>query len=122
MNIASHYKLSHFMPWTRRYVYKMIILSIIPTAIFYFFGWHWLAIPWVPVALIGTATAFIAGFKNTQTYNRMWEARTIWGAIINSSRTFGIMTKDFIRANNKTEEAAMHQRLLYQSGGNCSRQ
>ncbi|CAH0215669.1 bestrophin family ion channel [Chryseobacterium sp. Bi04] len=113
MNTGSHYKLYQFIPWTRKKIYKMLILSIIPTALFYFLGWKWLAIPWVPVALLGTATAFISGFKNTQTYNRSWEARQIYGAIINNSRSFGILVKDFIRADDKTLEAAIHQQIIY---------
>lgn len=100
----------HFIPWTRTKIYKMLLLSILPTALFYFLGWNWLAIPWVPVALIGTATAFISGFKNTQTYNRTWEARQIYGSIINSSRTLGIMTKDFVRGDNEKE---LHKEILY---------
>lgn len=110
MNTSSHYKMHHFIPWTRTKIYKMLLLSILPTALFYFLGWNWLAIPWVPVALIGTATAFISGFKNTQTYNRTWEARQIYGSIINSSRTLGIMTKDFVRGVNEKE---LHKEILY---------
>jgi len=113
MNISSHYKLRHFIPWTRVKIYKMMILSIIPTLLFYFLGWKWLAIPWVPVALLGTATAFISGFKNTQTYNRTWEARQVYGAIINNSRAFGIMTKDFIRSEDKVHEKQLHQQIIY---------
>lgn len=113
MNISSHYKLLQFIPWTRRKIYKMLILSIIPTALFYFLDWKWLAIPWVPIALLGTATAFISGFKNTQTYNRSWEARQIWGSIINSSRTFGVMVKDFVRTDDKSKESALHQEIIY---------
>jgi putative membrane protein len=113
MNISSHYKLYHFIPWTRVKIYKMLILSIIPTVLFYFLGWKWLAIPWVPVALLGTATAFISGFKNTQTYNRMWEARQIYGAIINNSRSFGILIKDFIRCEDKVLEKQLHQEIIY---------
>lgn len=113
MNTASHYKIQHFIPWTRAKIYKMLILSIVPTALFYFIGWTWLAIPWVPVALIGTATAFISGFKNTQTYNRTWEARQIYGAIVNSSRTFGIMIKDFVRTEDKTKEIDLHKEIIY---------
>jgi putative membrane protein len=69
---------------------------------------HWLATPWVPVALVGTAAAFIVGFKNTQTYNRLWEARQIWGAIVNSSRSWGIMVKDFVKADPE-----IHRELIY---------
>ncbi|UYQ95479.1 hypothetical protein MKQ68_10245 [Chitinophaga horti] len=109
MNISSHYKLKHFIPWTRRLIYKMLLLSIIPTALYYFAGCFWLGIPWVPVALLGTATAFISGFRNTQTYNRTWEARQIYGAIVNSSRSLGIMLRDFIR----TPDSAVHRDLFY---------
>jgi putative membrane protein len=113
MNISSHYKLLHFIPWTRVKIYKMLIISIIPTVLFYFLDIKWLAIPWVPVALLGTATAFISGFKNTQTYNRTWEARQIYGAIINSSRALGIMIKDFIRLNNTMDQSDIHKTLIY---------
>ncbi|RZL50342.1 MAG: multidrug transporter [Pedobacter sp.] len=113
MNIASHYKLLHFIPWTRTKIYRMLIISVIPTILFYFFDLKWLAIPWVPVALLGTATAFISGFKNTQTYNRTWEARQIYGAIINSSRAFGIMVKDFVRVADKLEQEELIKSIVY---------
>lgn len=113
MNTGSHYRLKYFIPWTRTKIYKMLIISIVPTALFYFLGWKWLAIPWVPVALLGTATAFISGFRNTQTYNRTWEARQIYGAIINSSRAWGIMVRDFIRVNDPIKQASLQQEIIY---------
>lgn len=91
----------------------MLFISALPTVLFCFAGWKWLAVPWVPVALVGTAAAFIAGFRNTQTYNRLWEARQIWGAIVNSSRTWGIMVKDFVRSPDKAEEKELHRQLVY---------
>lgn len=91
----------------------MLLFSIVPTALFYFLDWSWLAIPWVPVALIGTATAFISGFKNTQTYNRTWEARQVYGAIINTSRSFGIMIKDFVRTDDQVKETLLHKEIFY---------
>ena len=39
-------------------------------------------------ALLGTALAFFIGFNNNQAYNRWWEARIIWGAIVNDSRSW----------------------------------
>jgi len=113
MNSGSLYKLQHFIPWTRNKIYYLIVISAIPTALFYFLELKWLAIPWVPVALVGTATAFIAGFRNTQTYNRLWEARQIWGAIVNSSRTWGIMVKGMVRDINGAKEQDLHRTLVY---------
>lgn len=117
MNIGSYYKLKHFIPWTRRNIYKVAILAIIPTVLYAVFNLTWISIPWSVVALVGVGAAFIAGFRNTQTYNRLWEARQIWGAIVNDSRTWGIMAKDFVTEADKTTDSAevkeIHKRLIY---------
>ena len=113
MNISNHYGLRQFIPWTKTKLYKVLIFSIVPTLLFYLFDWKWLAIPWVPVAMLGTAAAFISGFRNTQTYNRTWEARQIYGSIITGSQAFGIMMRDFIRTEDKTKEKQIHQQLIY---------
>lgn len=71
-------------------------MGLVPVILHQVMGWKWIGLPWTVTALLGTATAFIVGFKNTQTYSRTWEARTIWGGILNSSRSWGIMCRDFI--------------------------
>lgn len=114
MNTGNHYKLSEFLIWTRRDIYTLIVLALIPTVLYQVLDIKWLAIPWVPIALIGTAAAFIVGFKNTQTYNRLWEARQIWGAIVNLSRSWGIMSRDFTAGSLPDKEAAeIHRQLIY---------
>lgn len=100
MHSGRQYSLKEFLIWTRRDIYKLAAIGTIPTLTFYFLNWKFIAIPWVPIALIGTAAAFIVGFKNTQTYNRLWEARQIYGGIVNTSRTFSMMVKDFVYVNN----------------------
>lgn len=45
----------------------------------------------LPIAypsLMGTAIAFFIGFNNNQAYGRWWEARTIWGGLVNDSRSW----------------------------------
>lgn len=104
MHSGKSYKFSEFLIWTRRNIFITLIISIVPTILYQALGYKWLAIPWTVVALLGTATAFIVGFKNTQTYNRTWEARQIWGSILNSSRAWGTMCRDFISDHQKTKE------------------
>ncbi|MGQ3013833.1 MAG: bestrophin family protein [Flavobacteriales bacterium] len=113
MHTGSHYKLKEFLVWTKVNIFILVLISTIPTVLFAVFGWHWLGIPWVPVALVGTGAAFIVGFKNTQTYNRLWEARQIWGAVVNSSRSWGIMVRDFIQSGDATADAEVHRTLVY---------
>ncbi len=104
MHSGKSYKLSEFLVWTRRNIYITLIIGIVPVVLYQLAGLQWLAIPWTVVALLGTATAFIVGFKNTQTYNRTWEARQIWGAILNGSRAWGTMSRDFLNNSEKTKE------------------
>lgn len=104
MHSGKSYRLQEFLIWTRRNIYWLLVIGIIPVVLFDTFKIHWIAIPWTVVALLGTATAFIVGFKNTQTYNRTWEARQIWGAIVNSSRSWGAMSRDVISDKAKSKE------------------
>ena len=98
MHSGNHYKLKELLMWTRRDIYALLALAVVPTVLYKVLGFYWLAIPWQPVAVLGTAAAFIVGFRNNATYDRAWEARKIYGAIVNSSRSWGLMVKDFIRA------------------------
>lgn len=101
MHSGRQYTLKEFLIWTRRDILKLFLIALVPTLAYQFLDWKFIAIPWVPIALIGTAAAFIVGFKNTQTYNRLWEARQIYGGIVNTSRTLGMMTIDFIKTDKK---------------------
>ena len=97
MHSGRNYTILEFIYWTRRKIYVLVLLAILPTVLYATTGCTWIILPWPPIVLIGTATAFIAGFRNNATYGRSWEARQIWGRIVNSSRAFGIMAIDFIR-------------------------
>lgn len=64
---------------------------------------HWL-IPEMPIAIpafIGTAISVLLSFKLNQSYDRWWEARKIWGSIVNDSRTFVIQLQSFLKDGNE---------------------
>lgn len=81
--------------WTRVETLLFILIATAETTLFVCSN-HLIQFPFTPVALIGTAVAFIIGFQSNSSYGRIWEARQIWGAIVNSSRTFGFMVQDFV--------------------------
>lgn len=58
-----------------------------------------LAIPISLPALLGTAISLILAFRIGQSYDRWWEARKIWGAIVNDSRTLVRQTLTFPEQN-----------------------
>ena len=102
MNVGRSYRLREFFLWTRRELYLLLALGIVPVCLYELAGWHWLAIPWTVVALIGTATALIVSFNNTQTYARAVEAQQVWTAILNSSKAWGLMSRDYLKSPQDT--------------------
>jgi putative membrane protein len=104
MHTGKRYKLSEFIIWTRRNILWLLLLGSIPTVLYQVFDFRWLFIPWQVVALLGTATAFIVGFKNLQTYNRAWEARQIWGDSMSTSRSWALMCRDLIDDAERSKE------------------
>jgi ion channel-forming bestrophin family protein len=104
MHTGKSYKLSEFLDWTRRDIYGLIALGIVAVVAYQIGNMKWLGIPWTVVALLGTATALVVGFKNLQTYNRTWEARQIWGDIVSSSRAWGTMSRDYFDNTAKSKE------------------
>ena len=91
-----NYSIREMFSWTRRYIFVFILIATIPVILYTVFKWYWLHLPWLPIGLVGTALAFIISFKNNASYGRLWEARKIWGGIVNASRSFTIMVNDFI--------------------------
>jgi putative membrane protein len=69
-----------------------------------------ISISWQPISLIGIAVAFYLGFKNNASYDRTWEARKIWGGIVNSSRTFGSAVVSFVQG---ADSDVVKKRLIY---------
>jgi putative membrane protein len=87
----------------------MIVLATIPTVL-YVLGLTFITLPWPPIAILGTAVAFTVGFKNNASYGRMWEARQIYGAIINDSRSFGYTLRDALRGHHNETVVKMFYR------------
>ena len=53
-------------------------------------------------AFIGTAISILLSFKLSQSYDRWWEARKVWGAIVNDSRSFVIQLQTLTAKGNDT--------------------
>jgi putative membrane protein len=71
-----------------------------------------------PTGIIGTALAFLIGFRNNSAYDRWWEARKIWGKLINDSRHFSLKVISFLSNHwnsdlSKEDIETAQKRLIY---------
>jgi putative membrane protein len=96
------------MPFIYGAIYALI-LTVIFEFLFHKLNFD-ISINWQPLGVLGIAVAFYLGFKNNASYDRTWEARKIWGAIVNNSRSFGIAAMSFVQGDKSD---VVKKELLY---------
>lgn len=92
-----------------RYIFKnvkleLVFIFIIALLVYYVTQKYHKLIPQMPLAIptfLGTAISVILSFKLSQSYDRWWEARKIWGSIVNESRNLILQMQAFIGNENK---------------------
>lgn len=104
MYIAQHIRLSRILKNT----WQLDLIMILSSTAAYFLHdrlikYHF-AIPTLVPTVLGTAIAFFIGFNNNQAYDRWWEARKIWGMLVNDSRSWARGVISYVQLNNISEE------------------
>ncbi|MEE4125303.1 bestrophin family protein [Pseudomonas viridiflava] len=69
-------------------LFWLLIWDVIVTVDFMLYLERKITLPSMPLTLLGSALVVLTSFRNSSAYNRWWEARTLWGALVNSSRSF----------------------------------
>lgn len=109
MIITKGISIWNLVKWTGPHILWLLCLMT-GIALLYHYDILNFYIPWLPISVIGTAVAFYVGFKNNQAYDRMWEARKIWGGIVNDSRSWGIIVDNLI-SNFFTEDKVSESKI-----------
>ncbi len=69
---------------------RLIVLFVLSIAVVYFKGTlfnHKIPLNPAPFTLFGIALALFLGFRNSASYDRFWEGRKLWGALLNVTRS-----------------------------------
>lgn len=63
----------------------------------------------IPIGFFSAILSVFLAFRNNNSYARWWEARTIWGELVNNSRTFGMQVQTLLTppANSDLPEGAI---------------
>jgi len=85
--------------------YDLVYVLIVSISVLYITDKYKELLPEMPLtipAFIGTAISILLSFKLSQSYERWWEARKVWGAIVNDSRSFVIQLQTLVAKGNDT--------------------
>ena len=101
-----------------RTIWWLLLATLIYSTIVYFLtkiiDTTKLDVPLAVTTVLGTAISLLLGFRTNAAYERWWEARKIWGAIVNDSRTLvrqfmGFLDQNQSQQNEMTIEVARLQ-------------
>lgn len=80
------------------------IYTVVVTLLYRFYQLDRFSIPLAVPTMIITVVSLLLAFRSNQAYDRWWEARTLWGAIVNDSRTLARQVSSFIEENIPGDE------------------
>src|SRR4051812_19896352 len=87
--------------------FEMIGVAVYTTSVallYRFYDLKDFVIPLAVPTMIITVVSLLLAFRSNQSYDRWWEARTIWGSIVNDSRTLARQVSSFIQENIPGDE------------------
>ena len=113
MYVRRNFDIKGMISFTGFHVIWLTAYSIFAVYLYDGLGFTFMALPWLPMSLIGVAVAFYVGFKNDASYERMWEARKIWGAIVNDSRSFATTSKNLIESGLDDDNQGVIEELIH---------
>ena len=106
---AKLYHTLHYIGWA---IVVLFAWDVVVTISYVYLGASWLELPSLPLPLLGTVLVLFLSFRNTTAYARWWEARTLWGATINASRSFAREALTLLDDASGLEERALVQALV----------
>ncbi|MBB4154826.1 putative membrane protein [Sphingomonas jinjuensis] len=86
-------RLSRIVSEVWRPLAALFVWDCIVTFVYYFTP---LRAPSLPLTLFGTGLALFLGFRDNSAYARWWEARGLWGLMINASRNLARQARNFL--------------------------
>lgn len=103
--------------------YEIVGISIYAMSIaiiYYVYPSVRITIPLSVPSVLGTVMSLLLGFRSNQAYDRWWEARQIWGAIVNESRTLARQVMSFTNnAYDSDDVKAFRKRMIYRQIAWC---
>ena len=109
-------RLSNMVGYVGKPLLLLLIYDLAVVTVYKLLHWTWIAMPHIPLSLFGSAIGIILAFRNQSAYARWWEARTLWGAVVNHSRSWTRQVTTAMMPVNEAEAdelKAMQKQMVY---------
>ena len=96
MLLNKQISISYFLHLIKWDILAIAMYAIIAGSLDHYGLLRRVTIPLAISSLVATIVSLLLAFRTSQSYERWWEARLIWGAIVNDSRTLIRQVKTFM--------------------------
>jgi putative membrane protein len=106
------------LPWMRvwpeisRKLGALLLFDITVVGLYVYGGYDSLAVSSLPLSMVGAALSIFLAFRTKSAYDRWWEARTLWGGLVNTSRTLARQALTLFDPGCRDAQAEETQREL----------
>ena len=112
MIVRDHLPFKRIWPMVAQRLALLFIFDASVALLYKLAGWSFLALPGLPLTTMGSAIGIFLAFRTNSAYERWWEARILWGGLVNASRTFARQVLTLIDGNTIGEPSLLQKRLL----------
>ncbi|MET0242256.1 MAG: bestrophin family ion channel [Flavitalea sp.] len=94
---------------------EMLYVLVVAVVVYYLTKYFRNYLPIMSISIpvfLGTAISVLLSFKLNQSYDRWWEARKVWGAIVNDSRSLVLQLQLFLKPGNEQHIAQITKRQI----------
>lgn len=114
MIVPSAPHLSKLLTYVGKPLAYLIVYDIAIVMAYRLLGWHWLGLEHIPLTLFGSAIGIVLSFRNAQAYDRWWEARKIWGSIVNNTRSWARQVMGITVPGSEPMVKLVQHELIYE--------
>ena len=122
MIVRDHLPFRRIWPQVSRRLIFLMVFDVTISLLYATFGVSWIALPALPLAMMGAAISLFLAFRNNSAYDRWWEARTLWGSLVNNSRTLArqaLTLVDGESAAGPPRSRLVHMQIAYVHALRC---
>ncbi|WBA40364.1 bestrophin family protein [Hymenobacter canadensis] len=96
MLLDTHIPVRYILKHIQADVLRVLLISIFFHLLKLVLGAYLPLIPLQLPTILGSLISLLLAFKTAQSYDRWWEARKLWGGIVNDSRTLVLQARTFL--------------------------
>jgi putative membrane protein len=114
MIVRNDLSLKRIWPQAYRRLLVLLIFDCAVAGLYSLTHSKWLTLDGMPLAPLGSALTIFLVFRTNAAYGRWWEARQLWGSLVNTSRSLARQFLTLIESHNQSGAEMKLQLVRYQ--------